>query len=109
MLLELTHKRLKVYEKSLDLLSECYVLTGLFPTDEKYNLVKQIRRAALSVLLNIAEGSSRITVPDRKRFFEIARGKNFIYHVNQLPSSDSILHLLISFYLLITSCPSDHI
>jgi len=49
-------------------------VTKLFPPDEKFALVQQIRRAATSVHLNIAEGCSRKSDAERKRFFEIARG-----------------------------------
>lgn len=45
-----------------------------FPADEKFGMTAQIRRAALSVLLNIAEGASRKSDIERKRFYEIARG-----------------------------------
>jgi len=44
------------------------------PTEERFNMVQQIRRAALSVYLNIAEGCSRRSVAERKRFYEISRG-----------------------------------
>jgi len=47
---------------------------SLLPSDEKFNLVSQIKRAALSVKLNIAEGASRKSVTERRRFYEIARG-----------------------------------
>jgi four helix bundle protein len=53
---------------------ECYKITRLFPGDEKFALVQQIRRAALSVHLNIAEGCSRKSRAERIRYFEIARG-----------------------------------
>ncbi len=45
-----------------------------FPQDERFAMVQQIRRAALSVHLNIAEGCSRKSEAERKRFFEISRG-----------------------------------
>ncbi len=44
------------------------------PADEKFGMISQIRRAALSVHLNIAEGSSRKSEVERKRYYEIARG-----------------------------------
>ena len=46
----------------------------MFPNDERFALTQQIRRAALSVHLNLAEGSSRTSSNDRKRFYEISRG-----------------------------------
>jgi four helix bundle protein len=45
-----------------------------FPPEEKFNLVQQIRRAATSVHLNIAEGSSRKSEIERKRYYQVARG-----------------------------------
>jgi four helix bundle protein len=56
------------------LVLECYEVTRLFPDLEKFAMIQQIRRAALSVHLNIAEGCSRKSVVERRRFFEIARG-----------------------------------
>lgn len=46
----------------------------LLPAEERFNLVQQLRRAAISVKLNLAEGSTRRTEPERIRFLEIARG-----------------------------------
>jgi four helix bundle protein len=74
MFLQLAHTKLNVFQFSQDLALECYRLTKLFPNDEKFAMVQQIRRAALSVQLNIAEGCSRKSNNERKRFFEIARG-----------------------------------
>jgi four helix bundle protein len=50
------------------------MVTKDFPLEEKYALTSQIRRGALSVHLNIAEGCSRKSVTERKRFFEVSRG-----------------------------------
>jgi four helix bundle protein len=74
MFLQLSHTRLYVYSISQELALECYKITRLFPADEKFAMVQQIRRAALSVHLNIAEGASRKSEVERKRYFEIARG-----------------------------------
>ena len=74
MFLQLSHTKLDVYKTSQELALECYRITRVFPSDEKFAMVQQIRRAALSVHLNIAEGSSRKSDPERKRYYEIARG-----------------------------------
>jgi four helix bundle protein len=72
--LELKHQRLDIYQFSQPFVLECYKLTKMFPVEEKFNLISQIRRAALSVYLNFAEGASRKSINERKRFYEIARG-----------------------------------
>jgi len=74
MFLQLSHTKLDVFQASRFLCIECYRITKTFPTDEKFAMVQQIRRAALSVHLNIAEGSSRKSPAERKRFHEISRG-----------------------------------
>ncbi|RYD82310.1 MAG: four helix bundle protein [Sphingobacteriales bacterium] len=72
-MLNLSHKNLEVYKISLMLLKEIYILTNKFPKEEQYNLVSQLRRAAVSVCSNIAEGAARISAKEKKRFYEIAR------------------------------------
>ncbi|MBS1501917.1 MAG: four helix bundle protein [Bacteroidetes bacterium] len=74
MFLNLNHQKLEVYSVARQFVKECYFVTNHFPAEEKYALTQQIRRAALSVHLNIAEGSSRKSDTERKRFYEIARG-----------------------------------
>jgi len=74
MLLDLKHKDLTVYKEIRALIKEAYIITGLLPEHERFNMVSQIRRAALSVKLNLAEGASRKSGPERKRFYEISRG-----------------------------------
>ena len=74
MFLQLAHTKLNVFQFSQELVIECYKITRQFPADEKFALVQQIRRAALSVHLNIAEGCSRKSKIERIRYFEIARG-----------------------------------
>jgi four helix bundle protein len=74
MFLTLNHQKLDVYSVSQALVLECYKLTRVLPTDEKFGMISQIRRAALSIHLNISEGASRKSVAERKRYYEIARG-----------------------------------
>jgi len=74
MFLTLNHQKLDVYAVSRLLVSECYKLTQYLPSEEKFGMIAQIRRAALSVHLNIAEGASRKSAQERKRYFEISRG-----------------------------------
>jgi four helix bundle protein len=74
MFLQLAHTKLTVYQSSQDLALECYKITKRFPSDEKFAIISQIRRAAVSVHLNIAEGCSRKSPKERNRYFEIARG-----------------------------------
>ena len=74
MFLILNHQKLEIYSTSKQLVLECYKLTKLLPDTEKFGMISQIRRAALSVHLNVAEGASRKSISERKRFYEIARG-----------------------------------
>jgi four helix bundle protein len=74
MFLTLNHQKLDVYAVSTTFVFECYRLTLLLPVEEKFGMISQIRRAALSVHLNIAEGASRKSERERKRYYEIARG-----------------------------------
>lgn len=74
MFLQLAHTKLSVYQSSQELTLECYRITKEFPSDEKVALIQQIRRAAISVHLNISEGCSRKSQTERNRYFEIARG-----------------------------------
>ncbi|HKJ32468.1 MAG TPA: four helix bundle protein [Balneolales bacterium] len=72
-MLDLNHKRLNVWKMSLEFVATIYKLTANFPTEERYGLTSQMRRAAVSVLSNISEGAARKSPKDRKRFYEIAR------------------------------------
>ena len=74
MFLQLNHQKLDIYSFSKTFVLECYKLTKILPSEEKFGMISQIRRAALSVHLNIAEGASRKSETERKRFYEIARG-----------------------------------
>ncbi len=73
MFLDLKHKNLDIYKCSKQMAIMCFDVIKSFPEEQRYALVSQIRRAALSVVLNIAEGSARKSASERKRFYEIAR------------------------------------
>ena len=74
MFIQLKHKSLNVYSSVRELAKEIYRISMLLPVEEKFNMVQQIRRAALSVKLNLAEGCSRRSAAERKRYLEISRG-----------------------------------
>lgn len=68
----MNYKELTVWQRSVDLVQEVYTVTKLFPADERYCLIDQMRRAAISIPSNIAEGHSRKLKPDFSRFLRIA-------------------------------------
>ena len=72
-MLNLSHKNLDVYTISKQLVKEVYKTTGTFPKEEQFVIISQIRRAAVSVCSNIAEGASRRSKREKKRFYEISR------------------------------------
>ena len=74
MFIQLKHKTLDVYQVARELVREVYKISLILPADERFNMVQQIRRAALSVKLNLSEGSTRRSVVERKRYLEISRG-----------------------------------
>lgn len=74
MFIQLSHKKLDVYRIVGEMIKEAYKMSLQLPPEERFNMAPQIRRAALSVKLNLAEGSTRKSVIERKRFLEISRG-----------------------------------
>jgi four helix bundle protein len=67
-------EKLQVWNKAVDFANAIYDVTATFPDDEKFGLRSQMRRAAISISSNIAEGSGRATNRDFRRFVEIAYG-----------------------------------
>lgn len=63
---------LKVWQRGLSLVLSAYRLTTAFPNTERYGLISQLRRAALSVPANIAEGSKRVSRQEYARFLNMA-------------------------------------
>jgi len=67
-------RKLTVWQRSHELTLKVYELSRAFPADEKFGLTSQLRRAAVSVELNLAEGSSRGSDADFRRFVQMALG-----------------------------------
>lgn len=67
-------KDLRVWQKSVQLCKKIYVLSDKFPKHELYGLISQVRRAAISIPSNIAEGRCRGTKKDFIQFLRIAQG-----------------------------------
>ncbi len=70
-------EKLDVWHKAIDFADAVYSITKTFPDDERFGLTSQMRRAALSISSNIAEGTSRTSKNDFARFIEIAAGSVF--------------------------------
>ncbi|MEJ2069149.1 MAG: four helix bundle protein [Syntrophobacterales bacterium] len=69
-----TFRELVVWQKALDLVKEIYRVTQEFPKEEIFGLTSQLRRAAVSVPSNIAEGQGRLTEKEFRQFLGNARG-----------------------------------
>jgi len=95
---------LECYELALQVLREIYRVVKRLPPEEKYNLADQMRRAAVSAVLNIAEGYGRYHYLDCLRFYHIARGSlnealgGFVvcnelgYTAGELPNQRELCH-----------------
>ena len=68
----LTHKDLKVWQKSIEMVVDIYLATSSFPKEELYGLTSQIRRASVSIPSNIAEGYGRFSNKELVRFLFIS-------------------------------------
>lgn len=84
----LRFKDLEIWEKSRVFCSEIYTITSKFPETEKFGLTNQLRRAAVSIPSNIAEGSSRKSNKDFSRFLQITLGSAYEIETQLLISFD---------------------
>jgi four helix bundle protein len=69
-----SYRDLEVWQLAMEVVIQIYRLTRAFPAEEKFGLVAQLRRAAVSIPSNIAEGHSRLGAGEFRRFVSIARG-----------------------------------
>lgn len=70
-------EELKIWQKAMDITEDCYRATDDFPKEEKYGLTSQLRRSAVSIPSNIAEGAGRNTNGEFRQFLGIANGSSF--------------------------------
>ncbi len=70
-------EKLEVWQKAIAFADLVYAQTRTFPADERFGITNQMRRSAISISSNIAEGSSRLSRKDFARFIEIAVGSVF--------------------------------
>ena len=68
---------LKIWNKAMDVAEKTYKLSAKFPLEEKFNLTSQIRKSAISIPSNIAEGAGRNTNGEFKNFLGIANGSSY--------------------------------
>lgn len=92
-------KELKIWQKALDLTTEVYQLSQKFPNEEKYGLTSQIRRSAVSIPSNIAEGAGRNSNREFAHFLGVSNGSSYELQTQ----------LLIAKNLNLIDIPLDHL
>ena len=70
-------KELIIWQRGIEIVKKVYDLTKQFPSQEKFGIISQMTRAAVSISANIAEGSSRTSSKDYNRFLEMSLGSSF--------------------------------
>ena len=70
-------KELKIWQKALELSVDVYKVTALFPKEDKFGLISQIKRSAVSIPSNIAEGAGRNSVKEFLYFLSVANGSSY--------------------------------
>jgi four helix bundle protein len=86
------YKTLEVWKLSMETIKEVYNITRSYPNDEKYALISQTNRAAVSIACNIAEGMGRNYRKDTIQFLHVSRGS--AYEVETLISAAQMIRLL---------------
>ncbi|MDX1363484.1 MAG: four helix bundle protein [Arenibacter latericius] len=69
-------EELKIWQKAMNIIEEVYLLSAEFPQEEKFGLKSQIRRSAVSIASNIAEGAGRNTNGEFRNFLSVASGSS---------------------------------
>jgi four helix bundle protein len=81
------YKDLTVWQKAMELVVEIYKITEKFPLKERYGLISQMNRCAISIPSTIAEGAGRNTTKDFDHFLAISLGSSFELHTQLLLSN----------------------
>ena len=81
------YKDLSVWQKAMELVVEIYKITEKFPSDERFGLVSQMNRCAISIHSTIAEGAGRNTSKDFDHFLAISLGSSFELHTQLVLSN----------------------
>ena len=82
-------KKLKIWQKGFEIAKKTYKLTSNFPKEERFGIVFQINKSAVSIPSNVAEGSSRSSDKDYSRFIKISLGSSFELETQLLISAAS--------------------
>ncbi len=80
---QFSFERLTAWQLSRKFVKKIYQLTSVFPEEEKYGLISQLRRASISISSNLAEGSSRLSSNDQIRFYQYSYS-SLMEVINQL-------------------------
>lgn len=105
-----SHKDLKVWQESMDLVTEIYRISDFFPENEKYGLISQIRRCAISIPSNIAEGCARKgnrellqylyislgSLAELETQYEIAQNLNYINESEEIRNKIIFIRIMLS-------------
>jgi four helix bundle protein len=95
-------KELKIWQKALELSVDVYKVTSLFPKEDKFGLISQIKRSAVSIPSNIAEGAGRNSVKEFLYFLSVANGSSYELQTQLLISNklnflkDDVLESMLS-------------